>query len=157
MSIWGGGELGVLDLMNASASVATPTTITDLIIPTVNVQRGCIAYNNSTGVITFLESTDYHLVLMFNVNTSASRTLFSYAEIDTGSGFVPIRYSARRLDVTATTDGIKTFSSTNFFTAGTKLKFKHWATGAMTYQSTDVPLTTPGTVTVPAIRLLYTT
>ena len=92
---------------------------------------------------------------MLNVVATANRTIYAAAEVWDGSAWVKSRYSARQLSVTANTDGQVVFQSNNKWNAGQQLRFTLWASGACNVTSVDLPGTTAGTQTVPAIRLLY--
>lgn len=145
-----------LEVLETSASVAIPTTPT-ILKPTTTIRSQGITYDSSTGVITFVNGGSYSLTLMLNVIASVSnRSVYFYADIDTGSGFAISRYSARTSLLTATTQEQRLFASSNYFAAGTKLRLYVWGSGTgMTLNSVDVPGTTAGTVTVPAVRLMW--
>lgn len=147
-----------LDVQNRAASVAIPTTPTQLILPTVITQIG-IGYNNVSGVYTTPVTGLYDTILQFNVSAAAARTFWFYLEGDTagGTSYVIQRYSARQVNVNAATDGQIIMASTNFFTANTTFRFYFWVTGgAANVVSTDASGTVAGTVTVPAMRVMIT-
>jgi hypothetical protein len=146
-----------LDIMNTSATIAVPITPSFTICPVVAAQQN-IGYDPATGIITFLYTQPYVIVVMLNCNTSANRTVYGFAYINTqnGAGFVPIRYSGRQKQFNAGNDGQTNFQSANVFKAGWQLKLGNYASGAMNFVSSDLPGTTPGTLTVPAIRVLIT-
>lgn len=146
-----------LDLMDQSASITIPTTPTILILPVVAVQRGNISYDNTTGIITFNQSQIWFHNFLVNTHAQNNRTVYAYAEINTGSGWVISRWSGRIEPITANTDGQVPFHSNNYFAAGTKLRFWWYTSGAsVTATSTDLPSLPAGTVTTPAVRIMYT-
>lgn len=148
---------GALDVQNRAASTALPTTPTQLIIPTIITMIGGIGYNTGTGVYTSPQSGVYDTVIQFNVSVAAARTFYFYIENDLGAGFVINRYSARQVNVGTASDGQILIASSNYFPAGAQFRFFFWVTGgAANILSTDVPGTTPGTVTVPAARVMIT-
>lgn len=144
-----------LDIQNQSASVAVPTTPTIIVAPVVAVKQN-ILYDTTTGIVTFIYTRPYDFVLMFNLNSVANNNIYGYAEVNTGSGFVPLRYSARAKAFSAQNGGQQNFQSTNIFPAGAKVRFGVYAFGAATFVSQDLPGTTPGTLTVPGVRILIT-
>jgi hypothetical protein len=145
-----------IDVQNRIASTAIPTTAnTVLVLPTKVVETDGLLYDTSTGVITFTRAGIYQHILMLNVVSTANRTIYAAAELWDGSQWVKSRYSARQMSVTSNTDGQVVFQSNNKWAAGSQIRFTLWASGACTTQSVDLPGTTAGTQTVPAIRLLY--
>lgn len=145
-----------LELQNQSATVAIPTTPTIFVVPTLITQRGVLSYNTTTGIFTVGGDGVYDSVFSFNVSVSGARTLYFYFEINTGSGFVVNRYSARRLSLLGATDGQVIFSSTNFFPANTQVRAYFWISAAGDLTTTDLPGTPPNTITVPAARIQIT-
>lgn len=145
-----------LEIQDQTASVALPTVPTVFVVPTIITQRGALTYNTSTGVFTVHADGVYDSVFAFNVSVAGARTLFFYFEIDTGSGFVISRYTGRRLSLLGATDGQVIFASTNYFPAGARIRANFWISAAGNLTTTDVPGTTPGTVTVPAARIQVT-
>lgn len=146
-----------LDVQQRAASTALPTTPTQLILPTVVSSVGGIMYNTGTGIYTSPAAGVYDTVIQFNVSAAAARTFYFYIENDLGGGYVINRYSARQINLNAATDGQITIASSNYFPAGVGFKFYFWVTGgAANIVTIDVPGTTPGTVTVPAARVMIT-
>lgn len=146
-----------LDIQLQAASTALPTVAsTQLIPPTIVSQTGGVSYDNGTGIFTSLINGNYVTNIMLNVNVAAARSFYFYTTINTGSGFVNNRYSARQVNLTSPTDGQIIFTSTNFFPVGVQFKFYFWCSGTGTMDSQDLPGTTPGTVTVAAQRILIT-
>ena len=145
-----------IDVQDRTASRAVPTTPTVLIIPELVTQDGAIDYDTTTGVISFKRRDSYHHKLMLNVAVTASRNFYAYADLSRGGGaYAPLRYSGRRVEVNGAADGQIIFTSANIFEMGDKIRFYLWAGSAANVVSADLPGTTPGTVTVPAIRLQY--
>lgn len=152
-----GPQKGALDVQQRAASTAIPTTPTILILPTLVQAVGGLNYNTTTGVAITPFAGVYDTVIQFNVSVAGARTFYFYIEGDTGGGFLPVRYSARQISVNAATDGQISVLSTNYFPANVGFKFYFWVTGgAGNMVTTDVPGTTPGTVTVPAARIMIT-
>jgi len=148
--------LPAIDVQNRVASTAIPTVAnTVLVLPTKVVETDGLLYDTTTGVITFTRAGTYQHILMLNVVSTSNRTIYAAAEVWDGTQWVKSRYSARQLAVTSNTDGQVVFQSNNKWEAGAQLRFTLWASGACTTQSVDLPGTTAGTQTVPAIRLLY--
>jgi len=145
-----------LELLDTTASQALPTTPTVLKPPTTVISSG-ITYNSTTGEIVFTNGGSYAFELMLNADPSGvNRTIYFYADLDTGSGYATRQYSARSARLTVLGEEQTLFSSANYFTKGTKLKLYVWCSAAtVNVNTTNVPGTTPGTVTIPAIRLLF--
>lgn len=158
MALRGIGQFhGALDVQNRVASVAVPTTPTLLVLPTIVTAVGGLNYNTTTGVSTTPFTGVYDTVIQFNVSVAGARTFYFYIEGDTGGGSTPVRYSGRQINVNAASDGQIAILSTNYFIANTAFKFFFWVTGGAANMVTmDLPGTTPGTVTVPAARIMIT-
>jgi hypothetical protein len=142
-----------LDCRDTSASITLPTTPTVWALPIIASQSN-IGYDTSTGIITFYSAGVYSVFTSLNVHTTATQSIYAFAEINTPGGWVPSQYSGRRVQINGNIDGQVLTVSRNFFGAGTQLRLKFHTTGVVTAQTTDVPNTTPGTVTVPAYRLM---
>lgn len=145
-----------VELLDTRASVTLPTTPTLLKIPTTQYNDGFV-YNSTTGELTFTTSGSYAFSLLLNAQASASnKTIYFYAEIDTGSGFQIRRYSARSATLVNNAVNQLLLSSANYFAKGTKIRFYLWSdTATVNLITADVPGTTAGTVTIPAARLLF--
>ena len=145
-----------LEVLNTAATTACPTTPTVLTPSTTVISTG-ITYNSTTGEIVFTNGGSYALTLMLNATTTSSnKFIYFYAEVDTGSGYAIRRYSAREAEVTNSITQQYLFSSSNYFPKGTKLKLYLWGSASgINFVSTDLPGTTPGTATVPAVRLMW--
>lgn len=147
-----------LEIQDRSASIALPTTPTLLVLPTKIIERGGMLYDTSNGVMTFTENGFYVLNLFVNATTSASRTLYAYAEVsnDGGTTWTKLYNSGRRFAINGATDGQVPLSlSANPFNGGQKLRFFAWASGSITATTVDLPGVQAGTVIVPAIRMMY--
>ena len=142
-----------LDCRDTSASITLPTTPTVWVLPTIAGQNG-IDYNTSTGIVTLHEGRTYTVFTYLNVHVTTTISIYAYAEANFGSGWVPIQYSGRRAQVNANIDGQVLTVSRNYFPANTQLRFSIFASGTAVAQTTDIPNTTPGTLTCPAARLM---
>lgn len=92
----GMGKEYYLSCVDTTASITLPTVPTVYACPTVSVSSE-ITYDIATGIITFNVSSDYHLAIHFNVQPSVNnKNVYFYAEINTGSGWVIERFSARQ-------------------------------------------------------------
>lgn len=145
-----------LELLDTSATITLPTTPTIFKPPTTVISNG-ISYNSSTGEFTFDNGGSYAFTLMLSALPSASnKSIYFYIEVDTGSGYSIRQYSARSAELSNTVNIQTLFTSSNYFAKGTKIKMYLWASSAtITLNTIDVPGTTPGTVTIPAVRLMF--
>lgn len=144
----------VAEVLNTSASVTLPTTPTIFAATTVNKAYGT-TYDTSTGILTFSQNGSYSFAIEFNAEPSASnKNIYFYVEEDQGSGWVISRYSARKLELINAIETQVTISAAKYYGAGTKIRFYIWGDATITLKTTDVTGTTPGTVTVPAFRML---
>ena len=145
-----------LEVLNTAATTACPTTPTVLTPSTTVISNG-ITYNSSTGETVFTNGGSYVLSLTMNATTAVSnKFIYFYAEVDTGSGYAIRRYSARDAEITNSVTQQYLFTSSNYFPKGTKLKLYLWGSASgINFVSTDLPGTTPGTATVPAVRLMW--
>jgi hypothetical protein len=143
-----------VDCQIRDASYLLPTTPTVIKPQTVAAQRG-IEYDPTTGEFTLPQSRTYSTFTIMNVSVANQRTIYTYAEVNTGSGWVVSRFSGRALGITVQTDGQQSTVSINYFPAGTKLRFPLYSSGSNTNLTTvDLPGTAPGTVTAPAYRIM---
>jgi len=141
-----------IDVLNTTSSIVLPTTPTVIVAPTINYSNG-IQYNTTTGVFTFTNGGVYTFHSTVNATPSAAnKSVYFYAEEDTGSGWVIKRYSARIQELTNAYEEQLTFDSTIYAVPGMKTRHFIWADATVTLNSVDIPGTTPGTVTVPAYR-----
>jgi hypothetical protein len=144
----------VAEILNTSATVTLPTTPTIFAATTVNKAYGT-SYDTGTGILTFSQNGSYAFAIEFNAEPSASnKSIYFYVEEDTGSGWVISRYSARKIDLANASQTQVTISAAKYYPAGTKIRFYIWGDATITLKTTDVTGTTPGTVTVPAFRML---
>lgn len=150
------GVSNSLEVLDTSASISVPTTIT-LLKPTTTVVANGITYDSSTGEIVFTNGGSYSFNLLLNAKTSATnKQVYFYAEEDTGSGWVPKQYSARQFTIDKSTTEQRVFVSSNRFAAGSKLRLYLWASAnTVTLVTEDLPGTPAGTVTLPAIRMMF--
>jgi hypothetical protein len=146
-----------LNVVTTTSGIVLPTTPTVFTPAVTSVLSNGISYNAGTGEMTFTNGGTYTLVLTLNTSASSgNRKVYFYAEINTGSGYAISRYSARSHELTPSTEDQIIFTSTNYFSPGTKTRHYIWASSnTITLNSTDVPGTTTGTVTIPAHRLLW--
>lgn len=147
-----------LEIVDSSTTIALPTTPTVFAPSTATtVLTQGITYDTNTGEVVFTNGGSYTLSFMVHATTTSSnKSIYLYASIDTGSGYQIRRFSAREQEVTNSIDQQYNFVSSNYFPKGTKLKLYLWgsATG-INLVSTDIPGTTPGTVTIPAVRIMW--
>ena len=135
------------------------------IVPTLFSPAGAIVVNTSgitydigTGEFTFVNGGVYTMSLTLNASASSSnKKMYFYAELDIGSGFSILRYSARSKEVVPSIEDQILFTTTLKLPAGAKTRHYIWASAnTLTLNSTDVPGTTAGTVTLPAMRVQWT-
>ena len=145
-----------LDVQTTTSGIALPTTPT-VIKPVTTVGSNGITYDSATGIYTFTNGGTYSLTITLNaVASAANKTIYFYAEENTGSGWIIRRYSARSRLLVTTTEEQSLFSASINFAAGTQTRHNIWASSAtITLNSTDVPGTTAGTVTIPALRVSW--
>lgn len=62
------------------------------------------------------------------------------------------RYTARQLRLVNQVEDQFQITATRYVKTGTKFRFYVWGDSTVSLHSTDLPGTTPGTVTLPAIR-----
>lgn len=143
-----------IEIRDTSASVVLPTVPTVFLAPTIAHQNG-FTYDNTTGVLTVTQSASYAISITFNAEPSASnKNLYFYAEEDTGAGWTTVRYSARALNLPNQQQTQVLISSARYYAVGNKIRFYIWGDSTVTLRTTDLPGTTPGTVTLPAYRFL---
>lgn len=145
-----------IEVMDTTATQTLPTTPTVIKPPTVVTSNG-ISYNPTTGEFTILNGGSFSFTMMLNAKPSASnKTVYFYSSVDDGSGYVIRRYSGRSAVLSNTVDIQTLFSSSRYFAKGEKIKFYVWGDSAtITLDTVDIPGTTPGTVTIPAVRILF--
>lgn len=146
-----------VELQTSGTVLPTTPTVFAPAAATVTTTNG-ITYDVGTGEFTFVNGGVYTMILTLNANSSAgNRKVYFYAEMDTGSGFNILRYSARSREAQPTIEDQILFSATLQIPKGAKTRHSIWTSAAtITLNSTDVPGTTPGTVTLPAFRVQWT-
>ena len=143
------------DVITTTASVTLPTTPT-VLKPVTTVSNNGITYDSSTGIYTFTNGGSYSFHLAVNATPSAAnKKVYFYAEEDTGGGFVIRRYSARAQELTNSYEEQLVFDGSIHMAPGTKTRHYVWADATVTLNTVDLPGTTAGTVTVPAIRCAW--
>lgn len=143
-----------LDIQSRLATQAVPLTPTLLKPEVLAARSGMLDYDPATGIITGVRRAVYSTILQFNVAVTGNTNFRFYAEIDAGAGFQINRFSARHTNVGNASQGQIVLGSSNDFIDGLRFRFFFWASGASNLISQDLAGTTPGTVTVPAIRIL---
>lgn len=129
-------------------------TVPTVFKPTVTEHNDGFIYSSVTGEIEFRQSASYTLSMQVNALPSASnKSMYFYLEKNTGSGWVPDRYSARLHELINNYAEQVVFTDSEYITIGTKIRLVLWAMSTVTLLSTDLPGTTAGTVTLPAFRL----
>jgi len=145
-----------LDAVDTTASAAIPSTPTVITVPTVTVAQN-IAFDTSTGIVTFQQSGNYVVIAFLNVFEAVTTSIFFGVELDTGSGFVSEPLSGRQQNINVNINGQVQFTSANFITAGTRARLYVWASnGTGTYQTTALTALPGGSLSVPAKRILIT-
>jgi hypothetical protein len=142
-----------LELLQTTSGITLPTTPTVFTFATIHYNDG-FSYNTSTGEITVNTTGTYSFTLTINASPSASnKKVYFYYSLDTGSGYVIDRYSARYQEVINNTPNQIVITTSAYYAIGTKIKFYLWGDATITLNSVDLPGTTAGTVTSPAARL----
>lgn len=149
-------ELDVELRTSGTVLPTTPTTFAPAAATVVSTSG--ITYNIGTGEFTFVNGGVYTLAMTLNANSSSSnKKVYFYAELDTGSGFNILRYSARSRELVPSVEDQVVFVATLKIPAGAKTRHVLWSSATtVTLNSTDVPGTTAGTVTLPACRVQWT-
>lgn len=155
-----------VDVQLRAASTAIPTSPTALILPELVSKSGeFLDYDTATGVFTFKRDGLFFHDFLINTKATAVRTIYAGAQTLINDVWTASRYSGREISVSANTDGQGVFQSNNVFrpellvpqpfTAGTKLRFVWWASGACSVATEDLPNQSLGLFTIPAIRIMY--
>ncbi len=143
-----------LVLLETGSGIVLPATPTVFKPSTIGYNDG-FSYSAGTGEITFLTSGSYNLSGTINATPSAAnKHIYLYAEENTGSGWQIVRYSARDIELENGTEEQVNISSARYYKAGDKLRLSIYGDATVTLNSTDLPGTTPGTVTLAAFRLM---
>ena len=145
-----------IDVQTTTSGIVLPTTPT-VIKPATTVGSNGITYDSSTGIYTFTYGGTYSLTITLNaIASDANKTIYFYAEENTGSGWVIKRYSALSRLLVTTTEEQSLFSASVHFDVGAQTRHIIWASSnTITLNSTDVAGTTAGTVTIPALRVSW--
>lgn len=142
-----------LQLLHPAASTTLPTTPT-VFKPSDTVYNDGFSYDSSTGEITFTESGDYTFTIQFNAYPSASnKNIYFYAEEYYNGVWTIGRYTARQIRLVNQVEDQVQITAARYVKVGTKFRFYIWGDATVSLHSTDLPGTTPGTVTLPAFRL----
>lgn len=146
-----------VELRNSGTTLPTTPTVYAPAAAITTINTG-ITYNTGTGEFTFVNGGVYTMILTLNASASAgNRKVYFYAEMDTGSGYSILRYSARSKELTPSIEDQVLFSATLQIPKGAKTRHSIWTSAAtVTLNSTDVPGTAAGTVTIPAFRVQWT-
>lgn len=143
-------------LLDPSASITLPTTPTVFKPSTTNYNDGFI-YDSATGILELTQSSSYAISIQFNAIPSASnKNLYFYVEEQTLNGSWTIgKYTARKLELVNAQETQLTITAARYYPVGTKIRFYIWSDSTVNLVSTDLPGTAPGTVTLPAFRLMF--
>lgn len=145
-----------LDAVDTTASTAIPTSPTVATVPVITLMQN-IAFDTATGITTFLQTGTYQTVILLNVFDGVTTSVFYGTEIDTGGGFITNLNSGRQQNINLNINGQITFTSVNFFPAGTRARSYVWASnGTGTFQTTSLTALPGGALQVPAKRVLIT-
>lgn len=146
-----------VELQTSGTVLPTTPTVFAPASATVTTTNG-ISYDVGTGEFTFINGGVYTMILTLNANASAgNKKIYFYAEMDTGGGFNILRYSAMSRELQPSVEDQVLFSATLQIPKGAKTRHSIWSSAiTVTLNSTDVPGTTPGTVTLPAFRVQWT-
>lgn len=143
-------------LLDPSASITLPTTPTVFKPSTTNYNDGFI-YDSATGILELTQSSSYAVSIQFNAIPSASnKNLYFYVEEQPLNGSWTIgKYTARKLELVNAQETQLTITAARYYPVGTKIRFYIWSDSTVNLVSTDLPGTAPGTVTLPAFRLMF--
>lgn len=141
-----------LDVVDTSATINPPGSPAPLVVPTINQVLNC-GYDNTTGVVTLLQSCTYTFEFQFLSSSLLGGRMNFFAEADTGSGFQTIMNSGRTDFAQILTNKMINFGATRYFAQGTKLRCNVYGSGF-----TLNTFSLPGVVGVvcPAIRITMT-
>jgi len=143
-------------LLDTRPTVTLPTMPQIYLAPTIGYNDG-FNYNALTGELEITDSASYAVSILFNAQPSASnKQMYFYAEEKPAGGNWTIsRYSARKLDLPNAQETQLTIAAARYYPTGTKIRFYIWGDATISLRTTDLPGTTPGTVTMPAFRLMF--
>lgn len=144
---------GFMNISNLTASTTLPTV--DTILKPPNSNGYGMSYDSSLGEITFLKNGSYNFHYQINAIPSASnKNMYFYVEENIGSGWTPIATSGRLLRLPNTVETQLTYSSCRFYSVGSKIRVHLYSDATVNINTSSLPGTTPGTVLIPAFRLL---
>lgn len=140
--------------VSSEATFAITTTPSVSKPEVINEQRG-IAYNATTGVFTFPRSDVYNITFYANPETGGNGTLYSYAEtsVDGGTTWTPRRQSGRQFSIQGSVAGQIASPSSNYFEAGTLIRFMTSVSANRNLASVVVP-NTSNAVVVQSLRIM---
>jgi hypothetical protein len=142
-----------LELLSTETSITLPTTPTVFKATTIAVANS-FSFDTNTGIVTVSASGTYSVDLKINAQpTVVNNFVYFYAEINTGSGWVIDRYSARKLLMPSFAEIELLHSVSKFLPAGAQFRHYIWGDATTNLKTTNLPGTTAGTVTVPAYKL----
>lgn len=143
------------ELVNYNTTLSLPT-IPTVFNPTGNIVSQGILYFQDFGDITFLQSGSYSFSITINaISSSSNKFLYFYTEEDKdGFGYVINRFSARKLRLHSAEEEQLIISASRFLEKDTKMRFVLWADSGISLKSTDLPGTSPNSVTIPAFRVM---
>lgn len=143
-------------ITDSSPSITLPTTPAVFKAGTVEYNDGFV-YDAATGELEVLQSSSYGISILFNALPSASnKSLYFFAEEKkAGGAWQVVKYSARKLELTNAQETQLTITSARYYAVGTKIRFNIYGDATVTLKTTDLPGTIPGTVTLPAFRVLF--
>lgn len=123
--------------------------------PTTLDKRGILVEDQVTNLV--LQSSSYGISILFNALPSASnKSLYFFAEEKkAGGSWQIVKYSARKLELINAQETQLTITSARYYAVGTKIRFNIYGDATVTLKTTDLPGTIPGTVTLPAFRVLF--
>lgn len=143
-----------IELLEDRTDIVLPTVPT-VFKPHVQSYNDGFTYDISTGELTVNNSASYGVSIQINaIPSSSNKYVYFYVEEDTGSGWQIKRYSARKMELINAQESELLVNADRYYAIGTKLRFVLWGDSTITLRSTDLPGTTPGTVTLPAYRFL---
>ena len=152
----GGVAVGALEVRHQGASYPISMTPAPILPDTLITKTGLIDFDANTGVVTIGAAGVYVIQVMANAASSNQRTLYFHAEIDTGAGLLPARWTARQSRISANQNHQSVFVSTNYFAKGTRFIIYLWASAIdVSLVAQDLPGFT-GIYTVPAVRMMIT-
>ena len=141
-----------VELLDTPASFALPTTPT-VYKAAITAYNDGFQYDSSTGILTILNSASYAVSITFNAIPSASnKKIYFYAEVDVGNGWQILQYSAKQLELINQQETQLVITAAKYFPKNSKIRFYIWGDATITLKTSDLPGTTPGTVTLPAYR-----